>query len=97
MDELLNEAVSVGNTTLAGQYVFAGHQTLAAPFTPVGVPTTSVTYTGDSGVIQREVGVGALVQVNVPGDQALSATLSALIALRDNLQSGNATAVRTSD
>ena len=97
VDELLNEAVAVGNTTLAGQYIFGGHQTLAPPFTPVGTPPSSVTYGGDSGVIERTVSVGARVQVNVAGDQALSSTFSALISMRDNLSNGDTTALRTSD
>ena len=93
---LLDEAVTIGNLNFAGQYLFAGHQTTAAPFTPVGSPATAVTYTGDTGVIERDVSVGVRVTVNIPGDQAFGGVFTTLIALRDAMQSGDTTTLRTS-
>ena len=58
ISELLDETIAVGNTSIAGQFIFAGHQTLAAPFTPVGAPPTAVTYNGDTGAVWRWRGMG---------------------------------------
>lgn len=94
---LLDEAIAVSNSRFAGQYIFGGHLSTVAPFSPVGVPTTSVTYNGDSGVVERDISVGVRVQINVAGDTALGTTFTALIALRDDLLSGDTGAVRTAD
>ncbi len=95
--QLLDEAIAIGNTSFGGQRIFGGHQTTSAPFTPVGNPPTAVTYTGDSGVIEREVGIGVRVTVNVPGDTVLSPVHTALIDLRDHLLSNDTTAIRNTD
>ncbi|MBV8581814.1 MAG: flagellar hook-associated protein FlgL [Candidatus Eremiobacteraeota bacterium] len=51
MDQLLQEAVAVGNTQYGGKFIFAGTSTTANP--PVvtnGSPTSSVTFTGNEQV-----------------------------------------------
>lgn len=95
--ELLAEAIAIGNTNFGGQYLFAGHKTTTKPFTPVGTPPTSVTYNGDSGVIERDISNGIRVQVNVPGDQVFSPTYQALIDLRTHLQTGDLTSIQNAD
>ena len=58
IDQLLEESIALGNAKFGSQYIFAGHQSTTAPFTPAGSPTTAVTYGGDAGVVEREVGPG---------------------------------------
>lgn len=96
-DQLLIQAVQVGNTSVAGVYIFGGHQTTAPPFTPVGSPITSVTYNGDGGLVDMEIAPGLTITANVPGSQGLPAAFAALISLRDNLNAGNAAAVSSTD
>lgn len=52
------------------QYLFAGYKTNAKPFAANG--TGGATYSGDSGVITRDVAPGLAVGVNTPGDQLLA-------------------------
>lgn len=94
--ELLGEAITVGNTSHAGRYLFAGQQTSTTPFVPDSASyPTSVSYAGDSGLIEREISQGARVAVNVPGDDVLPDVFTALIQLRDDLVADDADAVGT--
>lgn len=94
ISRLLTEAITIGNSSFGGRYLFGGHQTGTQPFTEdvPGNPTT-VTYNGDSGAVEREIGNGQRIQVNIPGDQLFSSIYSNLIQLRDDLNSNNQPAV----
>lgn len=65
VDQLLAGVVRIANTTHDGRYIFAGMKTTTQPFTQVGA---TVTYSGDSNQIIREIGPVEQVVVNVPGD-----------------------------
>ena len=84
--QLLSEALSVGNTTHGGRYLFAGHQTSTPPFVPddPAVPT-AIAYAGDTGLRQREIALGERVTVNITGDRVFPDVYSTLISLRDAL------------
>lgn len=90
ISRLLTEAITIGNSQFGGRYLFGGHQTGAPPFTEdvPGAPTV-VTYNGDAGVVNREIGNGQQIQVNIPGDQLFSGVFTTLIQLRDDLNSDN--------
>lgn len=90
VSRLLEEALTIGNSSFGGRYLFGGHQTGAPPFTEdvPGAPTL-VTYNGDSGVVEREIGNGQRLQVNIPGDQLFSAIYTNLMQLRDDLNADN--------
>jgi len=60
---ILNEVQSLANTNYQGQYIFAGGQTSASPFT---------TYNGDQDVNYLETPNGQKIQLNVPGSQIFS-------------------------
>ncbi|HEY8491250.1 MAG TPA: flagellar hook-associated protein FlgL [Dehalococcoidia bacterium] len=97
VEQLLTQAIQVGNTSVGGVYIFGGHQTTAPPFTAVGSPPTAVTYNGDAGLVDMEIAPGLTITANVPGSQGLPAAFTALISLRDNLNAGNAAAVSSTD
>lgn len=97
VNQLLEQTVAVGNSSLRGQRLFAGLKTDANPFTLVTGPPTSVTYSGDSGQMLREIDVGTTMQINVPGSSAFPGIYTALINLRDHLQAGSTVLVGTSD
>lgn len=96
IDRMVEELVSVGNTTHAGRYIFGGHQTTAPPFAPdvPGNPTT-VNYSGDGGAIQREISPAERLDVNIPGDQLFNGVFNALITFRDNLRANNVPGLQT--
>ena len=67
---ILDEVQSLANTNYQGQYIFAGGQTSAAPFSTSTVTSPAVTsYAGDENVNYLELPNGQKIQLNVPGDQ----------------------------
>ncbi|MDA8147034.1 MAG: flagellar hook-associated protein FlgL [Thermaerobacter sp.] len=72
VNSLINQLVQVANTNNGNAYVFAGYQITQAPFTATKAANgmiTGVTYNGDTGTIQRDVGPAAMLTVNLPGSQ----------------------------
>jgi flagellar hook-associated protein 3 FlgL len=67
---ILGEVESLANTSYQGQYIFAGGQTSATPFSTSSATSPAVTtYNGDEGVNYLETPNGQKIQLNVPGDQ----------------------------
>ncbi len=67
---ILDEVQSLANTSYQGQYIFAGGQTGAAPFSTSAATSPGVTtYSGDEDVNYLELPNGQKIQLNVPGDQ----------------------------
>ncbi|MGC9223052.1 MAG: flagellar hook-associated protein 3 [Terracidiphilus sp.] len=65
-----DEVQSLANTSYQGQYIFAGGQTGAAPFsTSTSVSPAVTTYNGDTNVNYLELPNGQKIQLNVPGSQ----------------------------
>ncbi len=95
VDRLIDEAVSIGNTKQGGRYMFAGFQTGTKPFTPNAATPTAIPYAGDSGQINREIGDGETVSVNIPGDQVFNGVFNSLMTFRDNLRSNNVAGLQT--
>lgn len=93
--ELLKEAVQMGNATNGTRYIFAGFNASSAtpPFSlstvtdPVtGFTTTTVNGPADSGqYLNREVGDGVKMAINVPGSQ-LQPVLQKVADVVDTLQ-----------
>ena len=83
---LVTQAITVGNTNHAGNYIFAGQKTDTVPYVP-DIPNnpTTVTYNGDTGLIQREILEGTRLSVNITGDRVLPGVFAALISFRDDL------------
>ena len=91
MQDLLNQAVELGNSSENGQYIFSGYQVNSKAFELVDSATTLldyqgvaftpklVNYLGDTGVMQRNLGPDQSVTLNVRGDQAINGLLQNLI------------------
>ena len=94
VNQLLSEAITLGNTSNAGRRIFSGQQTQTAPFVE-DVPghATVVTYQGDAGQIQREIGEGEQMPVNLQGDAIFTSLFQSLIAFRDALNTNDLNAV----
>jgi flagellar hook-associated protein 3 FlgL len=86
VDQLLDQAVSLGNTQVAGKYIFAGYRTSTAPFSKTtdnnGVDT--VTYNGDTNDFQIQVGTNEQVTVGKNGKAVF--VDSNLFTARENLK-----------
>lgn len=95
LNQLLGQAVQIGNTKVGYQYIFAGTKTTTTPFTPVGgaVPT-SVSFNGDSNPINVATGQGTQTQVNVDGNATFTPVLNAIIQVRDAVNSNNTAGIQ---
>ncbi len=89
--DLLDHAISLGNTDLSGQYIFSGFETGTAPFTKIvvgGVETAQ--YNGDTNNFQVQIGKDQNLTAGRNGqtvfmDSGLFSTLGGLKkALEDN-------------
>lgn len=101
LQDLLNRAVEIGNTSVNGQYIFSGYQvnqkafTLAEAAAPLfdyqGTAFTpqTVSYNGDQGQMQRSLGPDQAVTLNVRGDQAILGFLQNLILAGNALRQNN--------
>lgn len=61
LEGLIASAKDAANARYGDNYIFAGHQTQTAPY----AAGTADAYTGDSGVVARQIGPGVSVAVNV--------------------------------
>jgi flagellar hook-associated protein 3 FlgL len=89
LDRLIEQVVSLGNTKVGNEYLFAGGQTGTAPFQADG------TYVGDDIGRQAEIAEGYVIDTNHTGRELLadSGVIGSLVAMRDALRAGTATGV----
>jgi flagellar hook-associated protein 3 FlgL len=101
LQDLLNQAVELGNTKVNGLSIFAGYQVNGKAFelvdtaTPLldyqGNPFTPkvVNYIGDTGNMQRNLGPDQAVTLNVRGDQAILGFLQNLTLAANAVKQNN--------
>ena len=81
-----DEVVSLANTSYQGQYIFAGCQTAAAPFSISNATTpATATYSGDANVNYLQTPNGQKIQLNVPGDQIFMASGTSVLGVLNQL------------
>jgi flagellar hook-associated protein 3 FlgL len=82
-----SEVLSLANSSYQCQYIFAGGQTSAAPFSlSTATSPATVTYNGDEDVNYLETPNGQRIQLNVPGDQVFNGPgASSVFAALNNL------------
>lgn len=85
--QLRDQLLSLGNTRVGQEYLFAGGLTATQPFPPSGV------YQGDTTVRQVEIDQGVHMATNHTGDQLFTPAIQALDALASALQTGTQTDV----
>jgi len=101
MQDLVDEAVEICNTSVNGQYIFSGYQLNQKAFS-LSDSATSLTdyqgntftpkvvnYLGDTGSMQRNLGPDQSVTLNVRGDQAILGFLQNLIQSSNALKQNN--------
>lgn len=102
VDQLIEHAIQIGNTSHAGRFVFGYNRTDQPPF-GVDQASGTITFLGETLIKENgeiapgwdsvspssgsgvEIGVGIILDLRVPGDDALGAALSALVKLRNVL------------
>lgn len=85
-----DQVVSLGNTEVSGDYIFAGSGGDGPAFDPDG------TYIGSGDAPTAELWGGSRVTVNHTGDQALTGAITALDGLTDSVAGGDAEAIQAS-
>lgn len=97
IDQIIESIKTAANTQYAGRYIFAGSKTTTAPYTANGPDT----YNGDTGALNTEIGPSVQVPINVDGQSVIGDGTSGLLAtlrqISADLQSGNTTALQTTD
>jgi flagellin-like hook-associated protein FlgL len=107
MQDLLNQAIELGNSSMNDQFIFAGYQVNTKAFELVDDTTTLldykgdpftpkvVNYLGDQGVMQRSLGPDQSVTLNVRGDQVLQEFFQNLVLATNALIQNDKTAMGT--
>ena len=89
VDRIIEQVVSLGNTKVGSEYLFAGHLVTSAAFDTAG------NYLGDDGQRQSEIGEGYLITSNHSGRELLvsSGVMTGLQALSTQLGTGTPTTI----
>jgi len=97
INQLIDSIKTSGNAKLDDRYVFAGSATLTAPYQIGGADT----YNGNNETVQRDIGPGVAIDLNVSGQSVIGDTAGGLLAnlrtIVNDLQSGNGDALRSGD
>jgi len=84
------DVVGLANTEFNGRFIFAGHKTQTQPFQ---LDVSTVTYHGDEGKIQRQIGFHENIQTNIVGSDVFPQIFDTLINLREALQQNDQGAI----
>ena len=98
LDQIADGMKGIGNTQYAGRYIFAGSATQTPPYAVGGGDA----YAGNADVLQREIGTGVRVPVNVIGQDVVGDGSTGLLgairrAAADLRAGGSIDALRTTD
>lgn len=91
VEQLMDNVLQLGNSTHGGRFLFSGQKTQTRPFSKVdggGVLVPPI-YEGDDGELVREIGGGAEMSLNLPGDRVFDPIFEVLANVHNNLVSGN--------
>ncbi len=80
IDELTSELVSLGNTRFAGRYIFAGRDTLTAPFENHG---QGIYFRGDTGEVSVSIDYSSASSTSVDAAGAFGAVSAEISGTRD--------------
>ncbi len=92
IDQFLEQALSLSETQMRGQHIFSGTQTNEVPYSAQRDETgriVEVIANGNAnGSIERQIGEGVIVQVNIPGSEVFESRSSSSVAQLSELLSG---------
>lgn len=85
--QIMTEVVSIGNNTTYGdRFIFAGLQTLRAPFTSDG---ETLLYHGDHGSINVELSPAVVMSINVQGDPLITGIYNAMASIKHYVETSD--------
>ncbi len=85
VEMLLENAISVANTSHMGKFVFAGYQTDVKPYEASTADPDVINYRGDGGIMQHDLGPGQSISTNVDASPAFTALFNALVSAKNAL------------
>lgn len=88
--QILNQAISVGNSSYNDTYLFSGNSVKTKPF-ELAADGSVVNYAGDSGVMKRDLAPGVAVTINTDGIAAFNPFFDALILAKHGLETNDMT------
>jgi len=94
IDDITKQVMSLGNSAVGGQYLFAGTKTNTAPFTQSG---GTVTYNGNTDPIYTRIDDNTLVQSNVDGHDLFAGSkdiFATLNTIQQGLNANDTTAIQ---
>jgi flagellar hook-associated protein 3 FlgL len=95
--QLIDSVKSEGNAKYAGRFIFSGSATLTQPYQT----GASDTYSGNTEIVQREIGPGVQIDLNQPGvnvfGDSAGGLLQTLRTIVGDLQSNNGAALQNAD
>ncbi len=94
---LLDQAISLGNTQLAGKYIFAGYNTNTQPFTKTQIGgSDAVQYNGDGNDFQIQVGPQESLEIGKNGQELFvnSDFFDSLIRLKEAIETNDPAAIQ---
>jgi flagellar hook-associated protein 3 FlgL len=101
LNELLAQAVEIGNSTHQGSFLFNGYQTNSRPFAAIdsdgdGVYDLQYNCNATTEVILRSIGPGQTIPQNIDGRPYFEPFFTALKTAHDALLGGNSTQIQAS-
>lgn len=85
--QIMTEVISIGNNTTYGdRFIFAGLQTLRAPFTSDG---ETLLYHGDHGSINVELSPAVVMSINVQGDPLITGIYNAMASIKHYVETSD--------
>ncbi len=88
IDGILDQTLSIANSTYLGKSIFSGTDT--NNLQPFDYDGTSVTYSGNDGKISRRISEGLDVEINISGSDLIdSGVFDTLIGIRDALRAND--------
>ena len=92
VQNMLDEIVSLGNTDVAGNYIFAGSKTDTVPFDQDEDGT--YTYNGDNNAFAIKISKNSTVEIGSDGQEVFGTVFNTLIELKDALQSNDVSGIQ---
>lgn len=93
IEQLKSHLLQVSETTYGGDYIFSGQRVNQKPFDVTNDPADPYKFLGNEGKINREIGIGTIIDVNVVGKAVFGESDNSIFKflddVRDHLTNGN--------
>ncbi len=93
--QILNQAISIANTSYNDNYLFAGTHITTKPFSLAADGSVVEAATATSGVMKRDLAPGINVAINTDGTAAFNSFFDALILAKHGLENNDSTEMTT--